>query len=160
METREIVLIAHNVRSAHNVGAFFRTADGAGVSKIFLTGYTPAPSHKKYLLSDAEKKIQKTALGAEKSVVWEKREDIRGLIAELKQAGFLVLALEQDESSRPYTEKFTEQKIALLVGNEVTGVEGDVLALCDAILEIPMRGNKNSLNVSVATGIALYELCK
>ncbi|MEK9173991.1 MAG: TrmH family RNA methyltransferase [Patescibacteria group bacterium] len=90
---KELVLIAHDIRSAHNVGAFFRTADGAGVDKIYLTGYTPTPSTKKYLLSTADKQLQKTALGAEKTVVWEQRTDVLALISELKQMGFAIYAL-------------------------------------------------------------------
>ncbi len=157
---REIVLVAHDIRSAHNVGAFFRTADGAGVAKIYLTGYTMTPSTKKYLLTQAEKQIKKTALGAEKSMPWEKREDVLALIQELKHKGFYCCMLEQDQRSIPYNSEELQQhrKIALLVGNEVEGVSDDVLREGDAILEIPMRGTKNSLNVSVATGIALYAL--
>lgn len=155
-----LVLIAHNIRSAHNVGAFFRTADGAGVEKLYLTGYTPTPSDKKYLLSDAEKQIRKTALGAEKTLPWEKRENLEGLLEELRQDGYTLYALEQHEKSIPYDAKHLAPKKALIVGNEVEGVSKDILSCCDAILEIPMRGEKNSLNVSVATGVALYELLK
>jgi tRNA G18 (ribose-2'-O)-methylase SpoU len=160
MENREVVLIAHDIRSAHNVGAFLRTADGAGVTRVYLTGYTLAPSSKKYLLTAAEKQIKKTALGAEDTVLWEKRADIFALLTELKQAGFGLYALEQDAGSIPYDAVFTDAKVALVVGNEVEGVPSEILARCDAILEIPMSGSKNSLNVSVATGIALYELTK
>lgn len=157
---REVVLIAHDIRSAHNVGAFLRTADGAGVTKVYLTGYTPIPSTKKYLLTTADKQIQKTALGAEKTVSWEQRADIFPLLGELKGAGFVCYALEQDARSIPYTETTDATKVVLIVGNEVEGISREVLDLCDAILEIPMHGTKNSLNVSVATGIALYELSK
>ncbi len=160
MANREVVLIAHDIRSAHNVGAFLRTADGAGVTRVYFTGYTPVPSTKKYLLTPADKQIQKTALGAELSVPWEKRTDIILLLSELKQAGFVCYALEQDPRSIPYTSVSDSEKVALLVGNEVDGVPEEILAVCDAILEIPMYGTKNSLNVSVATGIALYELIK
>ena len=160
MANKEVVLIAHDIRSAHNVGAILRTADGAGVTKMYLTGYTLAPSTKKYLLTAAEKQIQKTALGAEQTVPWEKRTDITLLLSELKEAGFVCYALEQDTRSIPYTETPDDAKVALVVGNEVSGVPEEILELCDAILEISMRGTKNSLNVSVATGIALYELTK
>lgn len=158
MSNKEVVLIAHDIRSAHNVGAFLRTADGAGVSKVYLTGYTMEPSLKKYLLTQAEKQIKKTALGAEETVAWEKHTDVTMLLRELKEVGFTIYALEQDERSIPYDSVTDDKKIALLVGNEVEGLSSEILALCDAILEIPMRGSKNSLNVSVATGIALYEL--
>jgi 23S rRNA (guanosine2251-2'-O)-methyltransferase len=155
-----IILIAHDIRSAHNVGAFFRTADGAGVERIYLTGYTPTPPKKKFLLTDGEKQIQKTALGAEVTMLWEKRESVEELLLELKNQGYTLYALEQDANSIPYTMTGDVKKKVLLVGNEVTGVPKELLLLCDAILEIPMHGSKNSLNVSVATGIALYELQK
>ena len=160
MVNKEIVFIAHDIRSAHNVGAFLRTADGAGVARVYLTGYTPVPSTKQYLMPPADKQIQKTALGAELTVPWEKRTDIIILLSELKQAGFVCYALEQDPRSIPYTSVGDSEKVALLVGNEVDGVPEELRAVCDAILEIPMHGTINSLNGSVATGIALYELIK
>ncbi len=156
----KLVLIAHDIRSAHNVGAFFRTADGAGVEKIYLTGYTPVPPSKKYLLTTADKQLQKTALGAEKTMPWEKREDVVKLLEELRAAGYTLCALEQDTESVPYDTYEVTAPIALLVGNEVDGVPEELLRLSDVILEIPMRGAKNSLNVSVSTGVALYELLK
>jgi 23S rRNA (guanosine2251-2'-O)-methyltransferase len=159
-KNKQVVLIAHDIRSAHNVGAFFRTADGAGVEKIFLTGYTPVPASKKFMLTTAEKQIQKTALGAEKTMTWEKRETIDALLQELKNDGYKLYVLEQDEKSVAYDTYPEASKIALLVGNEVDGVPEVLIRQADAILEIPMRGNKNSLNVSVATGVVLYELLK
>ena len=159
-KNKQVVLIAHDIRSAHNVGAFFRTADGAGVKKIFLTGYTPAPASKKFMLTTAEKQIQKTALGAEKVLSWEKRESLDELLSELKKDGYVLYALEQDALSVSYDQYPEADKIALLVGNEVLGVPEELLRQADAILEIPMRGSKNSLNVSVATGVVLYELLK
>jgi tRNA G18 (ribose-2'-O)-methylase SpoU len=159
-KNKQVVLIAHDIRSAHNVGAFFRTADGAGVEKIFLTGYTPVPASKKFMLTTAEKQIQKTALGAEKTMLWEKRELLSELLSELKRDGYILYALEQDDKSVVYDQYPEAQKIALLVGNEVDGVPESLLEQADAILEIPMRGSKNSLNVSVATGVVLYELLK
>jgi 23S rRNA (guanosine2251-2'-O)-methyltransferase len=159
-KNKQVVLIAHDIRSAHNVGAFFRTADGAGVEKIFLTGYTPLPASKKFMLTTAEKQIQKTALGAEKTMLWEKRELLSELLSELKRDGYMLYALEQDDKSVVYDQYPEAQKIALLVGNEVDGVPESLLEQADAILEIPMRGSKNSLNVSVATGVVLYELLK
>ncbi|OGI21848.1 MAG: hypothetical protein A2808_02800 [Candidatus Moranbacteria bacterium RIFCSPHIGHO2_01_FULL_55_24] len=155
---RSVVLVAHDIRSAHNVGAFFRTANGAGVEKIYLSGYTPTPSAKKHFLSPAEKALRKTALGAEESVPWEKHEAVLPLLAELKARGYMLVALEQSEGSVDYRTALPAEKIALLVGNEVEGVPQEALRTCDMILEIPMRGNKNSLNVSVAAGIALYQI--
>jgi tRNA G18 (ribose-2'-O)-methylase SpoU len=148
-------LILHNIRSNHNVGSIFRTADGAGVSKIYLTGYTPAPLDQ-FKRVNAE--IAKTALGAEESVVWEKQEDIVTLISELKKLGYKVWALEQNDKSVDYREVKLTSKTALIVGNEVGGVEPEVLNLCDQIIEIPMRGSKESLNVAVATGVAIFRL--
>lgn len=151
----QLELILHNIRSNHNVGAIFRTADGAGVSKLYLTGYTPAPLDQ---FKRVNNEIAKTALGAEQSVPWEKRENILDLITELKKESHKILALEQNEKSVDYREVKLSGKTILIVGNEVGGVEGDVLNLCDQIIEIPMRGAKESLNVAVATGVAIYKL--
>ena len=148
-------LILHNIRSNHNVGSIFRTADGAGVSKLWLTGYTPAPLGQ-FKRVNAE--IAKTALGAEQSVEWEKRENILELITELKNLDYKIWALEQNEKSVDYREVKLTGKTALIVGNEVGGVEAEVLNMCDQIIEIPMRGEKESLNVAVATGVAVFKL--
>ena len=151
----KLELILHNIRSNHNVGSIFRTADGAGVNKIYLTGYTPAPLDQ-FKRVNAE--IAKTALGAEQSVEWEKREDITELITELKKDSYQIWALEQNDKSADYREVKLEGETALIVGNEVDGVEPEVLNLCDQIIEIPMRGSKESLNVAVATGVAIFRL--
>jgi len=153
---REVSLILHDIRSVHNVGSIFRTADGAGASKIYLSGYTPGPIDR---FGRKVSAFSKVSLGAEDSVPWEKR-DIQELIQELKQSGVQIIALEQSENSVPLLEFDPPERVALIVGNEVDGVPGEVLALCDAVVEIPMRGEKESLNVSVATGIALYILTK
>ncbi|MDD5084109.1 MAG: RNA methyltransferase [Candidatus Moranbacteria bacterium] len=153
------IVIAHNIRSAHNVGSLFRTADGTGVDKIFLTGYTPMPATKETIyLTRAHKDLAKTALGAEKNIVWEHREDVLALLKALKKDGYQIIALEQSEKSVDYRAYRPSKKIALIAGNEVRGVDADILDQCDAILEIPMRGQKNSLNVSVAFGIAAFEI--
>ncbi|MBP9727982.1 MAG: RNA methyltransferase [Candidatus Moranbacteria bacterium] len=155
-----LVLILHDIRSAHNVGSMFRTADGAGVNQIILSGYTPVPPKKDTLyFTDADKALKKTALGAEESVPWKKVASLTRVINQLKKDGYEILALEQSVGSveyRAYAPKKTKQ--ALIVGNEVTGVLKKFLEQCDVVLEIPMRGKKNSLNVSVATGIALYQI--
>ena len=148
-------LILHNIRSAHNVGSIFRTADAAGVSKIYLIGYTPAPRDK---FERANKEIAKTALGAEQSVKWKKVENVQDQISKLKQEGYKILALEQAENSVDYREAKLAGKTALILGNEVSGIESEILAECDQIIEISMRGEKESLNVSVAAGIALFRL--
>lgn len=156
---RQVVLIIHNVRSAHNVGSMFRTADGAGVSRIYLTGYTPLPPEEnKLFYTPAEKAFLKTALGAEKTVAWKKFRLFRTAKSRLKALGFEIVALEQTEESRNYRDFQPGEKTALVVGNEVRGMDARILRQCDAVMEIPMRGEKNSLNVSVAAGIALYHI--
>ncbi len=168
MRKNEVVLIIHNVRSAHNVGALFRTADGAGVTKIFLTGYTPRPhspdkriSDRRYRyisLTKAEKELAKTALGAEKSMVWARAVSLKKILALLREEKYTVVGLEQSSKSMDYRKYVPSSGVALIVGNEVRGLDTRVLRECDATLEIPMRGQKNSLNVAVAAGIALYEI--
>jgi len=155
-----LVLIIHNVRSAYNVGSLFRTADGAGVDCIFLTGYTPTPSKKDMIyMTKAEKELSKTALGAEKNILWKKKKSFGSVREMLHQDGYEVIALEQSLRSMDYRAYTPEKKkIALVVGNEVSGVDEKILRQCDQILEIPMYGEKNSLNVSVAGGIALYSI--
>jgi len=158
-KTEALVLIIHNVRSAHNVGALFRTADGTGVAQVFLTGYTLAPSREgAFFLTAAEKALQKTALGAEKSVSWKKSASLRNTLAALRKEKFAVVALEQCERSIDYRKYASKSSVALIVGNEIRGVDAKILKQCDAIIEIPMHGKKNSLNVSVAGGIALYQI--
>jgi len=155
MKEPALFLILHNIRSAHNVGAIFRTADGAGVGKIYLTGYTPAPVDQ---FKRPNSEIKKTALGAEKTVAWEKRENILELITELKKSGVQIWALEQADKSVDYREAKLTAPTALIVGNEVEGIEPAILDHRDQIIEIPMRGVKESLNVAVATGIVVFRL--
>jgi len=151
----QLTLILYNIRSRHNVGSIFRTADGAGVKKLWLTGYTPAPVDEFNRVSN---EIAKTALGAEQTVEWDKRENIFGLITELKKTGCQIWALEQTDQSMDYRLAKLTSHTALIVGNEVGGVEPKVLNLCDQIIEIPMRGGKESLNVAVATGVVIFKL--
>lgn len=153
------IVIAHNIRSAHNIGSIFRTADGAGVKKIYLSGYTPTPAtNDTVYLNRSHKDLAKTALGAETNIPWESVEDITRLISVLKGDGYDIVALEQSEKSIDYRSYHPASKIALIVGNEVDGVDAEVMNACDVILEIPMRGNKNSLNVSVAFGVASFAI--
>lgn len=149
--TKQVSVLAHNIRSLHNVGAIFRTCDGAGVSKLYLTGYSGVPPRKE---------ISKTALGAEESVPWEYHPDPLELMKELKNRGVQLLALEINEASQSIFEFEPTYPCCLIIGNEVDGVEPELLELCDAILHIPMRGMKDSLNVSVAFGIGAYGLTK
>jgi len=156
---KELFLILHDIRSAYNVGAIFRTADGAGVSKIYLSGYTPIPSDEnKSHKTQADKMIEKTALGAEKSIPWEKCEDLEKLLEKLKKDKINIVALEKNDGATDIKKYKTKFPMALILGNEVKGVPLDILQKCDAVVSIPMRGQKESLNVSVAAGIAMYEI--
>ncbi len=156
-QQREIYLLLHNIRSTHNVGAIFRTADAVGVKKIYISGYTPAPTDR---FGRARQDISKASLGAEKTVDWESVKDIGELIQNLKKENAKILGLEQDKKSVDYSKAKPSNKNLLILGNEVGGIEKGILDLCDEILEIPMYGQKESLNVSVATGIVLYTLLK
>jgi 23S rRNA (guanosine2251-2'-O)-methyltransferase len=155
--TRSIVLILHNIRSVYNVGAIFRTADAAGVSEIILTGYTPIPLDR---FGRIRRDFKKTALGAEATMPWRMGEEIQNVLDELTLRGFMTVALEQDIRAVTYTKFVSKNKVALVVGNEVEGVPHDVLDTCEAVIDIPMRGKKESLNVSVAARIVLYELTR
>jgi tRNA G18 (ribose-2'-O)-methylase SpoU len=157
----EIIVIAHNIRSTHNVGAIFRTSEGFGVSKIILSGYTPHPSFSgdKRLPHIAEKltaQIHKTALNAEMIVPFEYQEEVD--LAHFRNAGYRIVGLEQDQRAVPLQTYQPPSKIALLLGEEVHGIPSELLVECDDLIEIPMSGKKESFNVSVATGIALYAL--
>ncbi|PIP86498.1 RNA methyltransferase [Candidatus Campbellbacteria bacterium CG11_big_fil_rev_8_21_14_0_20_44_21] len=150
---REKVLILFNIRSAHNVGSIFRTADGAGVVKIFLAGFTPAPKDR---FNRPRKDIAKVSLGAEKTLSWEKTEDIFTLIKNLKNKGYKIIAVEQDDKSISYKKLKATTKEAFIFGNEVRGLPSKVLRASDFIVEIPLFGAKESLNVAVSAGIILF----
>jgi tRNA G18 (ribose-2'-O)-methylase SpoU len=159
--TRDIILIAHNVRSCHNVGSLLRTAEGLGVQKVILSGYTPYPEHinDRRLPHEAAKiakQINKTALGAEDLVKWEHHADIFPVLKKLQKDGWHIAAVEQAEDARELPGYHPPTKIALLVGREVEGVEHEVLAACDLTLEIPMFGKKESFNVVQAAAMALF----
>ncbi|NTW69662.1 MAG: RNA methyltransferase [Chlorobiaceae bacterium] len=147
-----IYLMLHNIRSMWNVGSMFRTADAAGIEKMILSGYTATPPRKE---------IDKTALGAQESVSWEYHADPLAVLSDLKRAGMKICGLEITEASRPYTAMSSADfPLCLVVGNEVDGLEPDVLDLCDDVLEIAQYGTKHSLNVAVASGIALFEFVR
>jgi 23S rRNA (guanosine2251-2'-O)-methyltransferase len=148
-----VALILHNIRSTHNVGSLFRTADCAGVGELFLCGYTPTPIDR---FGRARSDVAKVALGAEKTIPWQQHEDTLLLLKKLKKDGYRIIALEQSERSVHFKKIIVEGKTALVVGNEVGGIEEALLAHCDDIAEIPMAGEKESLNVSVAAGVALF----
>ncbi|MEO5950080.1 MAG: TrmH family RNA methyltransferase [Candidatus Saccharimonadales bacterium] len=157
----QVIVIAHNIRSTHNVGAIFRTAEGFGVSKIILSGYTPYPRLKSdtrlpHIADKLTAQIHKTALDAEMIVPFEYQENPD--IETLRQDGYRIVGLEQDARSIMLAKYKTPGKIVLLLGEEVEGITGDLRNQCDDLIEIPMQGQKESFNVSVATGIALYGL--
>lgn len=147
-----VVLVLDNIRSLYNVGSIFRTADAALVSEIILCGYTPAPPRIE---------IEKTALGAVDTVPWRYEANATKAVADLQQNGWNVFAVEITDSSRSYDSLTAEDfPLALVLGNELVGIESEVVSACDGALEIPMYGVKHSLNVSVAAGIAVFEAVK
>ncbi len=151
----KISILLHDIRSTHNVGAVLRTADAVGVSKVYFSGFTPAPIDR---FGRARKDIAKASLGAEKTVPWEVVLDPKELIKKLKGEKVRIVALEQNKKSIDYTQITKTKDMLVVLGREVEGVEEGILKLCDEIVEIPMRGTKESLNVSVATGILLYKI--
>jgi 23S rRNA (guanosine2251-2'-O)-methyltransferase len=148
---KDFYVICDNIRSLENIGSIFRTSDALGVSKVFLCGICGKPPHPK---------IAKTALGAEKTIPFEYYRQTGRLIDKLKKQKIKIVALEQDKKSIPYNKFKPKFPVALLVGNEVKGVSKKILAKCDKIIELPMKGEKESLNVSVSFGIAGYEINK
>lgn len=144
-----LCVVLNNIRSLHNVGAIFRTADGVGVEKIWLCGITGFPP---------QGGIAKTALGAQDHVPWEYREDVLGLLKELRQEGYQIVLLEQMQGSLAHDAFKPAGAVCLVVGNEVSGITQGLQSLCDAAIEIEMNGIKNSLNVAVAFGIAAYQI--
>lgn len=154
-EITEIAILLHDIRSTHNVGSIFRTGDALGVSKIYLSGYTPTPVDK---YGRARKDVSKVSLGAEKNIPWQYEEDPIKIIKDLKKQGFQVVCVEQDKKSTDYKKVKIGKKVLFVMGNEVLGVDKKILKLCDVIAEIPMRGEKESLNVSVAFGVALFRI--
>jgi len=151
----KVALLLHNIRSVHNVGSIFRTADAVGVKKIILCGYTPGPLDR-FGLPRAD--LHKAALGAEESVSWEREEQTVVAIEKLKQQGYAVVALEQDARAIDYKAFRAPERCALVLGEERHGLSRDILEQCDVAIEIPMRGRKESLNVSVAAGVALFRV--
>jgi tRNA G18 (ribose-2'-O)-methylase SpoU len=160
---KEIIVILDDIRSTHNVGSILRSCDGFGISTVYACGYTPFPKvpndsrlpHEQAKLHNA---IAKTALGAEETVSVISGQSVAEVVATKRQLGYCIAALEQSESSIRLPDYTAPDKLALIVGNEVSGISTTNLGLCDVILEIPMIGTKESFNVSVATAIALYQL--
>ena len=159
----EIVVIAHDIRSTHNVGSIFRTCEGFGVKRLILSGYTPYPSVKNdtrlpHITDKLTSQIHKSALGAETLVPFEYHETLD--LGTLDLAGYRIVALEQAPNSISLRDYQSPEKVALILGEEVNGVPPEILVQCDDVVEIPMYGQKESFNVSVATGIALFALTK
>ncbi|MFZ1812799.1 MAG: TrmH family RNA methyltransferase [Candidatus Saccharimonadales bacterium] len=158
---RSVIVIAHNIRSCHNVGSIFRTCEGFGVEQIILSGYTPYPQlvndvRLPHIAQKITAQIHKTALGAETLVPFSQTNQVDWQA--LRDAGYRIVALEQSPTSILLPNYAPPDKIALLLGEEVDGVAANLLAECDDALEIPMFGRKESFNVSIAAGIALYHL--
>jgi tRNA G18 (ribose-2'-O)-methylase SpoU len=160
-EMPEIIVIAHNIRSTHNVGAIFRTCEGFGIKQLILSGYTPYPQitsdpRLPHIAEKLTQQIHKTALGAEAMVPFV-QQDIPDFAA-LRRAGYTIVGLEQDARAVLLPTFTPPQKVALLLGEEVEGIASPLRDECDSFVEIPMHGQKESFNVSVATGVALYGL--
>ncbi len=152
LERRPVSVLLHDVRSAHNVGSVFRTADAFRIGEVLLSGYTPDPD---------DKKVHKTALGAETTVPWRRIPDVQGELTRCRSQGVLVAALELTDDSVDIRDvPVLSQPVLLLAGNEVDGIPQALLDLCDMAVEIPQFGAKQSLNVSVAVAVALFELTR
>lgn len=149
------ILILSDIRSAINVGAIFRTADALGIDMVYLVGVTPRPTDN---FGRIQKDIKKSALGAEDFVKWDYKENLLSLLNKLKKQGYFVVAIEQSKNSIDYRKIKIKEKTAFILGEEVNGIKENILNKCDAIAEIPMHGKKESLNVSVACGVALFRM--
>ena len=151
-ERLPVYAVLDNIRSLYNVGSIFRTSDGARVSKIYCCGYTPYPPRRE---------IEKTALGATLTVPWEHHRDTASAVSELRDRGVRICVLEQTDRSVPYDSLSAEEfPLALVIGNEITGVTKEIVSAADRAIEIPMFGLKQSLNAAVAYGIAVYAFVK
>ncbi len=161
--TERIYLLLNDIRSSLNVGSLLRTADGLGVSEVFLCGYTPYPAvthdpRLPHLAAKIDRRIKKSALGAETSQAWSYEPDVFKVIDQLKRHGVFILALEQSSTSQPLSRFKTEASVCLVLGSETTGLSQAVLKSCDAVADIAMLGKKESFNVAVAGGMALFYL--
>lgn len=152
-----MIIILHSIRSLHNVGSIFRTADAVGVEKIYLCGITPAPVD---TFGKLRPQLTKVSLGAEKAVEWERAKSTSRLVDRLKKNGYKIFAVEQSRKSIPYYKVRVgpKDKVALVLGSEVNGLPPSVLKKADKIIEIPMAGRKESLNVAVAFGVVAFGL--
>lgn len=158
---RTLYVVAHNMRSTHNVGSLLRTAEGLGVKEVFLTGYTPYPQLKDdprlpHIAQKLHKQIQKTALGAELSQTWSHHDSILDLLKQFNRANVAIVGLEQAPNAIPIVNFNPPGKLALILGSEVEGLESHILNLCSTTIEIPMAGKKESFNVVQAAAMALF----
>jgi tRNA G18 (ribose-2'-O)-methylase SpoU len=159
----DIIVIAHNIRSSHNIGSIFRTCEGLGIKKLVLSGYSPYPKKPNdkrlpHVASRAAGQISKTALGADKYLSWEYANDVFSTISKLKSAGYTIASLEQSAKSIDLNEFDPPVKIAVILGSEIEGVSKDILDMSDIVIEIEMKGKKESFNVSAAAAMCLYKL--
>ncbi|MEY4747270.1 MAG: hypothetical protein RLZZ416_319 [Candidatus Parcubacteria bacterium] len=152
---KETAVLLHDIRSAHNVGSIFRTAEAAGVSRLYISGYTPLPQDR---FGRVQKEIAKVALGAEHSLSWQRVASPKALISTLKRRGWTIIGVEQHPRSVDYRKCKLATPALFVFGHEVTGVSRSLLKACDAIVEIPMHGAKESLNVAVAAGVVLFSV--
>jgi len=148
-------VILHDIRSSYNVGSIFRTADALGIDTMYLTGFTPAPRDQ---FGRDNKEICKVALGGEKSVQWKSLKSVTSIIKKLKAEGYVVVAVEQHPRATDYKNFKVRRPTVFIFGNEVLGISEKIISLCDEVVSIDMRGKKESLNVSVAFGIALARI--
>ena len=149
------ILILHNIRSALNVGAMFRTADAIGMTEIILSGYTATPLDR---FGRPDAKVAKSALGAQDVITWRQVENIQAEVESLRKSGVTIVSVEQTTQSIDYKEYAPEGDVAIIMGNEVEGVEQGLIELSDTVIDLPMRGIKESLNVTTACGIVLFRL--
>ncbi|MDX1766104.1 MAG: TrmH family RNA methyltransferase [Candidatus Saccharimonadales bacterium] len=159
----DVVVVLDNIRSAQNVGSILRSCDGFGVSQVFCCGITPYPKTDKdnrlpHIAERAHRQIAKSSLGAEVSIKTTHFEDIRDLIGELRVQGFQIYAIEQSSRSKPISQLKLNSGTGLILGNEIIGISPGLQNMCDEVYEIPQTGHKESLNVSVAAAIALYQI--
>ncbi|SNR77058.1 SpoU rRNA Methylase family protein [Haloechinothrix alba] len=162
-EQRSIVVVAHNLRSVHNVGSLLRTGEVFAVDTVYVTGFTPHPAYPgdprdAKLQEQQTRRLAKVAAGAERMVPFETHEDVHALLDSLRDGGYTVVGLENDPGAAAIDEYSPGRKVALVLGDEVVGINHDLRDACDLLLQIPVYGRKETLNVSVAAGIALYAL--
>lgn len=159
----QLSVIAYNIRSAHNIGSLFRTCEGLGVEALYICGYSPYPQQKNdqrlpHLARKTDKAIQKTALNAQQHLTWHYNPSVEDVIEKLKDRGYTIYCLEQNKDATPLKLSATNSPTAIILGNEVDGIDNKILNKSDKIVEIPMSGKKESFNVVVAGAIAIYHL--